>query len=260
MEMTDSKTISKPTPGNARRAGRRRSDKILTLGLLLATTLTASAESPTGERETPERIAEAARNAVLKARRLDPRRALVEAQAPDARLRLARCDRPLKASRLASRPGSRRETVHVACKGSTPWKVYVQVTVSNFETVVTVARNLPRGHIIQPGDLGSRKLDTGRLPSGYLLDAGAAVGHVLTQSVTEGSVLRPNQLKADVAVRRGQAVALLSGSGPVAIRMGGVALGSAPVGGRVRAKNASSGTIVEGIVLNEAEIRVTGRH
>ena len=41
--------------------------------------------------------------------------------------------------------------------------------------------------------------------------------------------------------------------------MGGVALGSAPVGGRVHAKNASSGAIVEGIVLNEAEIRVTGR-
>lgn len=260
MQITDSNMISKNTHDDARATRRRRSDKILTLGLLLASALAAGAETSSDARESPARIADAASGAVIAARRLDPERTLVEAQAPDARLRLARCDQPLKASRLAARPGARRETVRVACEGGTRWKVYVPVTVSSFETVVTLVRNLPRGHVITPDDLGTRKADTGALPSGYLLDTRAAVGHVLTQSATAGSVLRPNQLKADNAVRRGQAVALLSGNGPVTIRMGGVALGNAPVGGRVRAKNASSGTIVEGIVLNEAEIRVTGRH
>ena len=196
---------------------------------------------------------------MVRARQLDAERTLVEAQAPDARLRLARCDRKLSASRLPARGGARRETVRVACEGATRWKIYVPVTVSSFESVITVARNLPRGHVITADDLDTRRMDTGRMPSGYLLDVEAAVGRVLTQSVTAGSVLRPGQVKADDAVRRGQVVALLSGAGPVAIRMGGVALGSAPVGGRVQAKNASSGAIVEGIVLNEAEIRVTGR-
>lgn len=220
----------------------------------LALTPNASAAS-----HAPAEIAEAARVAVIKGRGLDAERVLVEAQAPDARLRLGSCDQPLVTKRLDARPGTRRETVRVACTGSTPWKVYVPVTVSRFETVVTLARNLPRGHMLRADDLGSRKLDAGRLPGGYVLQPEAAIGHVLTQTVAAGSVLRPNQLKADDAIRRGQAVALLSGAGPVAIRMRGVALNSAPVGGRIRAKNSSSGAIVEGIALNEAEVRVTGR-
>lgn len=224
----------------------------LVIGLALSHAASASSAAPAD-------IAAAARDAVIAARGLDPERTLIEAQAPDARLRLSACDRPLTTARLDARPGARRETVRVACTGSTPWKVYVPVTVSQFEQVVTIAHNLPRGHILDAADLGSRKLDASRLPGGYLLRAEDAIGHVLTQSVAAGSVLRPNQLKADDAIRRGQAVALISGTGPVAIRMGGVALNSAPVGGRIRARNASSGAIVEGIALNAAEVRVTGR-
>lgn len=254
-QSSSQRAAGRPTPSPQRRA----TDKFLTPAALAAALLAATPAAAAVDWESTERIALAAERAVAEGRRLDPARSSVNAQTPDTRLRLARCDGALEARRVGATNNARRETVRVACSGTVRWKVYVPVTVASFEAVSVATRNLPKGHVLTADDLSTRRVDVATLPAGYLLDPAQAIGHVLTQSVARDSVLRPGQLKADDAIRRGQAVALLSGAGGVAIRMGGVALESAPRGGRITARNASSGAVVEGIVLNEKEIRVTGR-
>ena len=97
--ITGTHELRRPAPG------RRRTDKFLTLVAMALAAGPSFGNGNAADTETPERIAAAARDAVIRARQLDTERALVEAQAPDARLRLARCDRRRAAARAGRRCG-----------------------------------------------------------------------------------------------------------------------------------------------------------
>ncbi len=230
----------------------------LWLGVLVVTgsflPLSASAEW-----QPPADIASAATSFIISARQLDPERHSVKAQAPDARLRLIKCNKPLEAEVLSARRQSSRVTVKVSCNGTNPWKVYVPVQIASYSDVVVARRSLPRGHILSAADISLRRDNVTHHSAGYLITLQSAIGSVLRQSVTAGAVLTPGQLKQNNAVERGQAVTLVAEQHGISIRMAGVAMDSGPLGARITAKNANSGTIVEGTVLANAEIRVTGR-
>lgn len=245
---------------NPRRTERYASDKFLTFLLCLAG-LTGSLLPPAALAawQDPAAIATAATEFVAGERQLDPEVHSVTAQAPDARLRLTACDVPLDATMLSARRQSSRVTVKVSCDGDVAWKVYVPVQISSFADVVVVTRALPRGHVLGPDDVALRRDNVTSQSAGYLMTLAAATNRVLRQSVSAGAVLTPAQLKRNDAIVRGQAVTLVARQHGISIRMAGIAMDSGPVGARISAKNANSGTIVEGVIVSEAELRVTGR-
>ena len=239
---------------------RRVSDNFLTF-LLCAAGLCGSFLPPAALAawQDPAGIATAASEFVMRQRQLDPEVHAVTAQSPDARLRLNQCDVPLDAAMLSARRQSSRVTVKVSCNGDVTWKVYVPVQISSFADVVVATRNLPRGHVLEPGDVTLRRDNVTTQPAGYLMTLAAATGRVLRQSVTAGALLTPGQLARNDAIARGQAVTLVADRHGISIRMAGIAMDSGPLGARISAKNANSGTIVEGVIVSDSELRVTGR-
>ncbi len=177
----------------------------------------------------------------------------------DDRLRLARCDQALEAFlRRGTRVGA-RTTVGVRCNGSRPWTVYVPVEVSVLKRVWVASRPLPRGHVLEAGDLVADQRDVSGMTGGYIDDRRSLVGQRLKTSILAGRALAPGLIKADNVVRRGQTVTLAVTTAGLNIKMSGKALADGAINQRIRVENLNSGRIIEGIVRSRETVEVLVR-
>lgn len=174
----------------------------------------------------------------------------------DARLRLARCDRPLEAF---LRPGEKidnRTNVGVRCTGSSPWKVYIPVDLVVTKRVLMPRQSVSRGHVLTADDLVAVERDVTRLRRGYFTDKKRLVGQKARQSLVAGQIITPSMIEADMLIRRGQTVTLSVLSDSLNIRMAGKALSDGALHQRIRVENTNSGRVVEGIVRSREHVEV----
>ena len=85
-----------------------------------------------------------------------------------------------------------------------------------------------------------------------------AAGMVLKHPVPAGSVLAARFVEQPNVVKRGQRVRIVARSGGIAVRSAGEALADAAVGQRVRVRNSSSRTIIEGVVAPDGAVHTGG--
>lgn len=227
------------------------------IALLLAVALPAGAAAADGALEDPAAITAAAEDAARAAIGSQAGEVHVAADAPDARLRLARCAETLR-TRLPSgnQPGPGRVTIEVQCLSPQAWRLYVPVQVSMVRPVVIAARPLARDTVLTPGDVKLADREVSSLGYGFIGSLEGAVGQRLTRAISEGAVLTPGLLDAPVLVRRGQAVSVDARSGPVTVSMPGVAQADGALGETIRVRNASSGRILEGVVRSAKSVEV----
>ena len=173
----------------------------------------------------------------------------------DPRLRLPACSEPLDGFLPSNSAARTNMTVGVRCNGTSPWTVYVPVSVSIVRPVVVLSRPLARDAILGVSDLD---IDLREIsPSAaYFDDPNAVLGKVLVRPGIAGQVLTPNQLGSGVAVKRGQQVTLVANSGGILVRMRGTAMADAGIGDRLKVKNSASTRIVEGTVLADGSVEV----
>lgn len=184
------------------------------------------------------------RSAVLEVSRLDPR------------LRLARCELPLKAYFSAGARTNGHTTVGVRCDGGTPWAVFVPARISDRQMVVVAARPIAPGQLLGAADvrLEQRTLEPGSTV--YLTTLEAAIGKTAMRAATPGNLVTQTMVKAPRSVRRGDQVTIAMGSGPISVQMGGVAMRDGGIGERIPVKNSNSSRIVEGIIQDGGVILV----
>jgi len=174
----------------------------------------------------------------------------------DERMRLASCDRPLTAFlRRGTRIGP-RTTVGVRCDGTRPWTVYVPVEVFVVKAVWVASKPLPRGHVLQPGDLSTDRRDVSGMVGGYISEKRSLVGQKLRTSILAGRAITPSLIEADDIVHRGQTVTLAVSNGGLSIQMAGKALSDGALNQRIRVENLNSGRIIEGIVRSRETVEV----
>jgi flagellar basal body P-ring formation protein FlgA len=161
----------------------------------------------------------------------------------DPRLRLAACAVPLTA---AQAPGARRlghSSVNVRCEGL--WSIFVPVTIREKRLVAVATAALPAGHPLTETDFRLEPTWVLDLSGGYIDNANLAVGQVTTRPLQAGVPLLAQGLRRPRAVKRGATITLALAHGPLAIRVGGVALQDGAVGDRIQVRNSSSQRIVE---------------
>jgi flagellar basal body P-ring formation protein FlgA len=216
----------------------------------IALTLRVAAQ-PAAAWQTPESIREAARVRVAAVLGDD---VVVEAVAVDERLKLPECGTPL-ASEIA-RPIQRGQgTVTVSCLGSSAWRLFVPVRITQQIAVLVVRHGLAAGQVVGADDIESRAQSAATLPYEYLTDAAGVVGLTARRAIPAGSVLASGSLDRPELVARGAVVTLISGSGPILVKSNGIALEPGRVRERVRVRS-ESGRIVEGVVETSGEVRV----
>ncbi len=226
----------------------------LGLALLLATTPVQGTELQSRDsiRDTAKRFArqqldeEALRQVVkIKPGRLDPR------------LRLARCDQPLQAFFPSGARRMGNTTVGVRCNGSTPWTLYVPVTIEVYARVVVAAAPLAKGEILDGSKVRLAEYNLAKLPQGYFHQLSKVMGMRLRRNLRMGQPLVPAMVQAPRLVERGQRVILVAGGNGLDVRMPGEALSHGARGDRIRVRNLSSRRIVEGVVTDDGLVRVS---
>ena len=132
----------------------------------------------------------------------------------------------------------------------------LRLDVRRYQEVVVAARMLPGKTLLQPGDLKKLRLETGRLPNGFLLDSSKALGQQLQRPLRSGEVLMDSMLLQPIAMHRGAAVTIQVRQGDMIVSAAGEALQDGSVGQRIRVQNLVSKRIVTAKVIDEATVEV----
>lgn len=180
----------------------------------------------------------------------------VEMSKLDSRLRLQSCDKPLTAFGKIVNTGMGNQTVGVKCLSPVSWTVYVSVKVKVFQNVVVTTKALPTHHILTMNDVKMQPMDLGSLRQGYLEHIDQIIGQELKYTISLGSVIKPQNIRAQKIVHRGEKIVLVAAIGNMRVRMNGTALSNASLGERVRVKNSSSKRVVEGVVEAAGVVKI----
>ena len=132
----------------------------------------------------------------------------------------------------------------------------LRLDVRRYQDVVVAARLLPGKTLLQLGDLKQLRLETGRLPRGFLLEPSKAVGLLLQRPLRSGEVLMDSMLLQPVIMRRGAAVTIQVRQGEMVVSASGEALQDGGIGQRIRVKNLLSKRIITAKVIDEATVEV----
>lgn len=175
----------------------------------------------------------------------------------DSRLKLAACDAKLgfKIHGKELKPG--RQMIKVNCGAPMPWSIYIPVNLSAYRQIVVASRNLNRGTRLEDADLTLQEREITHVKSYYLAQKSQAVGQVLKRRISTGQVVSSPMLTPPKIVAKGQEVAIQAKSGPVRVRMVGIALADGKLGQQISVKNRRSKKIIRARVSAPGEVEVT---
>jgi flagella basal body P-ring formation protein FlgA len=175
----------------------------------------------------------------------------------DGRLRLARCpSKELSASLPAGMALQARSTVGVTCAGPVRWTVYIPVTVESKINVLVLTHAVNRDARLTAADVTIETRRTAGPGNAYLTAPAELSGRTARRPLAAGTTLSVDMFTADLIVRRGQEVTLLSSGGAVEVRANGRAMVDGAAGARIQVQNLSSMRVVEGVVESADLVRV----
>lgn len=203
--------------------------------------------------QNPDEVIEVAEQFLLEQAAAYPGVASVHITPPTIRNQ-AQCEQlqPTLSSGLRLRS---RQTITMHCLGPQPWSLHVQaqITIQGFYYVSN--RTLQVGDTLSMDDLIGREGDILRLAPNTIIDPSLAIGHIATQRINAGSVIRSSALRDPQSIQRGQTVRTLArGAGFVASGEG-QALQSGSPGTQIQVR-VSSGQIITGTVLDAQTVQV----
>lgn len=141
-------------------------------------------------------------------------------------------------------PSPRREEVSDRSARTNNWSIFVPVQIRLSLNLLTSARQLPLGHMLQEPDIASQATESSR--SGGFTDPKQVVGKVLRYSIAAGQVLREDMLRQPYSITQGQIVQLAVQGNGFSIRSEGVALNNASEGQAVQVR-VGSGRVISGV-------------
>ena len=121
--------------------------------------------------------------------------------------------------------------------------------------LVTLARSVRRGEILASDDLAYAPT-TGRGVSGYFEQIDDVIGRKMRRNLTVNQVVLNRHLELDWDIIKDQSVIIESQMGAIRVASAGIAIQDGQIGDLLRAKNLSSGRIVEGIAISGKKIRI----
>jgi flagella basal body P-ring formation protein FlgA len=175
----------------------------------------------------------------------------------DNRLRLARCSsKELSAALPVGMTLQARATVGVSCAGPVHWTLFVPVTIESKIDVLVLNHAVNRDTRLTAADVVVETRKTAGPGNADLTKPAELDGRTVRRPLAAGTTLSVDMFTADLIVRRGQEVTLLSSAGPVEVRAYGRAMVDGAAGARIQVQNLSSQRVVEGVVESADRVRV----
>jgi len=173
----------------------------------------------------------------------------------DPRLTLAPCSELTLTPRSTQNYG--RIPVAAQCHAPHGWSVFLTGEVSVVVPVVVAREAVNRGTTLGEAQLTLEPRNLGRLRNQHLTRISKAAGMETKSPLRANQVIYATQLKAPLAVRRGERVTILADRGPVRINARGEALQNGMMGAQIRVKNLQSERIVHAWVRAEGLVATT---
>lgn len=147
-------------------------------------------------------------------------------------------------------------TIEIKVDGAVVQRVSANATIEAYAPVVVAARDLPAGVRVRASDvqIEVRKLE--RAPSLYLRDATQLRGVATSRAVSRGEVLTQDKIAADIVIKPGDAVRIVSESGALRVSVAGEARGAGRVGDRISVVNLQSKVTLQAVVADEGLVKV----
>lgn len=181
---------------------------------------------------------------------------IATAGALDTRLQLAECAAPLQVALPSGARIQARTLVAVRCPTGVQWKIFVPVALESELPVLVIKLAGARQMSMDASHVETRRLRVPGTGSTYISDVRELHGRHLKRSVPAGTALTIDMLAADILVKPGQQVTLLSSIAGIEIRASGKALTEGGLRDRVRVQNTSSFRVIEGTVEAADRVRV----
>lgn len=153
-------------------------------------------------------------------------------------------------------PGPRRFLLAVVGGGREITKVWVQADIRIFAQVVVTSRPLAPYEVITADAVRLERREVGALATRAFTKIADVVDRQAARALAVNEILTPALVEQPRVLRRGSAVTLLYETAALRVETAGQALEGGKVGDRVRVKNASSGKVVEGQILDARTVRV----
>jgi flagella basal body P-ring formation protein FlgA len=118
-------------------------------------------------------------------------------------------------------------------------------------SVLTYARNISAGEIVQPADLVYAKV-AGAAPDAPT-DADQVIGQAAKRPLREGAVVQARDIGAAMVIKAGDIVTVTYDAGGVSLSLQGKAMGAAGVGEPLAVQNTSSKKVVQTLVTGPGE-------
>ena len=118
---------------------------------------------------------------------------------------------------------------------------------------VIVKKNIIKGEVITEEHLSYSFNASEELPGGFT-NISEAIGRKAKFNLARGAVLKSRQLAMVYPVEKGKAVLVIADNSRVSITVNAIALEQGQIGDMVKVKNATSGKVLNAIVLGEKKV------
>jgi len=173
----------------------------------------------------------------------------------DPRLRLAPCQN----IEPYLPPGVRlwgKARIGLRCKvGTTPWNVYLPVTVKVFGRALVVPAGAAAGSVLAESDLAEAEVDLAEDFTPALVDPRLAVGRTLAQNLKPGQTLRQTHIKSRQWFVAGETVRVVATGEGFALESEAQALSNGIEGQPARVRT-ESGRVLTGLPSGERRVEV----
>lgn len=172
----------------------------------------------------------------------------------DSRIKVHKCKNELNVEFAPNRSYTRQFPVKVECsKADKPFKMFVNVQVTEYVEVIVAKTNIPKGITIDDDMIRVAKVEKHRVKTRSSDDMSNIIGGRALRNFSRGY-----QIGAlDVClVCKGDEVAIIAQSEAITIKTSGTAIESGAMGETIQVKNNSSNRIIKGVIGELREIYV----
>ncbi len=156
-------------------------------------------------------------------------------------------------------PGVRlwgKARIGLRCKGgTTPWNVYLPVTVKVFGRALVVPAGAAAGSVLSQADLAEAEVDLAEEFTPAVVDPRLAVGRTLAQNLRPGQTLRQTHIKSRQWFAAGETVRVAVTGAGFALESEAQALSNGIEGQPARVRT-ESGRVITGLPTGERRVEV----
>ncbi len=149
-----------------------------------------------------------------------------------------------------------RFTITVRNADNAEQRIAVSATVDRWTQVAVTRRSIPRGQVVDSGDVIMARYSAQSLPNDAVNDVSKIIGLETKRDFAAGEVVQRNKLDIPAVIKAGEKVTLRYHSALIEATATGISLDAAGLLQPIRVKNESSQKIISGIVLEPGIVEV----